>query len=337
MRCCLLLLAMHCGSSWLFRDSQREHKVAVFAEWMKEHKRDYPSAGEFEHRLSVFWENYLLVTRHNASGSTFTMRLNHFADMTDDEFLNRYTGAPLDKASAQPAPPKPVKKTKSHGAPIPRKINWVEKGAVTPVKDQIHCGACYAFGAIGVLEGAYFIKHGELKNFSEQMIINCGPEFEPDLHGCSGSPPSSVFSFSIKRGVWLTSDVPYTGTEDKCQSGIAPFTNLFHYQEIAGTEGLYLEWVSKAPTMMYVRGMTPSFRFYHEGVLNIVGPCHFFTTHVITLVGYDLDDKVPYMMFKNSWGTDWGDKGFGKFKLIGENTNGLCGWMNEISYALSFK
>ena len=58
------------------------------------------------------------------------------------------------------------------------------------------------------------------------------------------------------------------------------------------------------------------FVLYKEGVYQITHGAKYIGGHTVELIGWGTtDDGTEYWIAKNSWNTDWGDKGFFKIKF----------------------
>jgi len=96
-------------------------------------------------------------------------------------------------------------------------IDWVAKGAVTPVKNQGQCGSCWAFSSTGALEGLNFIKTGKLESFSEQYLVDCSKNGN---NGCNGGLMDYAFEYVEEHGIPLESDYKYTARDGYCKSNV---------------------------------------------------------------------------------------------------------------------
>jgi cathepsin L len=56
----------------------------------------------------------------------------------------------------------------------PKSFDWRDRKVVAPVQDQgFECSSCYAFSAIGAIEGQLARNTGKLVKLSEQQLIDC--------------------------------------------------------------------------------------------------------------------------------------------------------------------
>lgn len=140
--------------------------------------------------MDTFFRFIELIEEHNNKVPTpsFTLGHNQFSDMTLDEFhelhsLGKYSPQIVSKPSPfQDQEAMDMARLLKEPLELPDFVNWIALGAVTPVKNQGSCGSCWAFSTTGALEGAKYIRTGELVALSEQNLLDCD---HTDL-GCSG-------------------------------------------------------------------------------------------------------------------------------------------------------
>ncbi|GAB1298282.1 Testin-2 [Apodemus speciosus] len=202
--------------------------------------------------------------------------------------------------------------------------------------NQGHCASSWAFSATGSLEGQMFRKTGRLIPLSEQNLLDC-MGFNV-THGCSGGFMQNAFQYVKDNGGLATEEsYPYRGPGGKCRYHAEnSAANVRDFVQIPGSEEALMKAVAKVgPISVAVDASHSSFQFYDSGLYYEPQCKRVHLNHAVLVVGYGFEgeesDGNSYWLVKNSWGEEWGMKGYMK---IAKDWNNHCGIATLATYPI---
>jgi hypothetical protein len=324
-----------------------------FFEWVPKFMKTYKDDEEQHKRFINFVYNVVFMRFINGNGSfDFQLGMNDFSDLTPEEFLETRLG--LDTGRISEA--SDVKRDEADAEKdrrlqsLPEDFDLVELGYINPPLDQGQTNMCWAFTAGAAIEGAWALqaekltgKHVQVQ-VSAQQIVDCTSGGTAAHGGVYWTAIDDIVNKN--QHLCAATSYLYSGTDDRCKgwdhcdaSAYIPDGILKGWKPVSQQLGIpaldqqmMQALYEHGPIPVGIDGLGSEFMSYASGVLedSFGFKCNAGVTHAVTAVGYGTATSgVPYWNVKNSWGTNWGERGFFRMKRGGGQYRpagqGMCG------------
>jgi C1A family cysteine protease len=319
-----LLFALLLVSALCLETLTEDHYKFFFDQFKEQYNKKY-KADEEAFRYANFKRSLDIIRAHNAKpNQPFSMGLNHLCDMSKEEYAQFVKPLPGQEHMSH-AHVQVTHEVTLDGSSWDPTVDWVQAGAVTPIKNQEDCGSCWAFSTTGALEGCTKVDDSVLQSMSEQELVDC----DGTCYGCDGCWPYVAMEWVIQNGgLCLESAYPYKGYDSNCEKSQCSSKSTFgsYHQIASGSESGLQSGVHIVPVSIAVDANCQAFMYYDGGLLTT--SCGQQLDHAILAVGYGTYGGQPAWRVKNSWGTSWGDAGY-IYMLKGSN---ICGISDAAVY-----
>jgi C1A family cysteine protease len=290
-------------------------------------KKDYDLNSEIGIRkYKNFKQRVKQIKEVNSQNLSYKLGYNEFSDMSDEEFVELYTAnskflkdqiysLTLSNEDIQNNNESSLKLTQSSV------IDW--SSGMNEPRQQGACGDCWAFASTATIEHALKVQNKDNSYLSTQHLTDCVKDGVNPLGGCKGATIQAPFKFAQKYGILREKVYPFTsGTSGKhgtCNENkiSAERVKIGGYETVLnGDINKWLQKLSQGPimAMMYA---PPILNSYVSGIWEPKECLE--VNHAIVAVGYRYENNELILKIRNSWGPDWGQKGYFEIKYNQNN------------------
>jgi C1A family cysteine protease len=294
--------------------------TALFDKFEKSFNKKFSNPSERVKRLGIFAKNVAQIKMLNLLHPETEFGITEYSDLTTEEFQSRLMAADWeDKFAAamnisnNGQNDETQKRYKRATAPANYDFRNAQK--VTAVRNQGSCGCCWSFATVAAIEVQYALKYNQLIGLSEQQLLDC----DNVNGGCNGGYPYYSMQYAITNGLKQQYYYPYLGYKSTCQSSTASgfITYLRTFTQLPADENYLVDYIYNYGAVTMCFTFPSTMQHYVSGIVSITASqCEAQKSgaHAVTLIGFGVENNVPYFTAKNSWGTNWGEAGFFRFR-----------------------
>ncbi|MGN1363678.1 MAG: C1 family peptidase [Methanobrevibacter sp.] len=225
-----------------------------------------------------------------------------------------------------------VNKNEKYDGIIPIKYNLIDYGYISPIKNQMDGGSCWAFAALAALESSILKANNQTYDFSEENMKNLAvyySQYGLMFMGSNKLLPNEGGFNSMSVGYLVSWQGPINDSLEKYDD-YTYISHLFNNETFMHVQNVYyipprtnytdndnikraiLNYGAVAVSMCYSSYYLNGYNYYYNG--------HSSANHAVTIVGWDdiySKDHFSYTpegngawIVKNSWGNNWGNNGY---------------------------
>mmetsp|Transcript_24882 Transcript_24882/g.27532 ORF Transcript_24882/g.27532 Transcript_24882/m.27532 type:complete len:292 (+) Transcript_24882:29-904(+) len=221
--------------------------------------------------------------------------------------------------------------TYEHDAAFDARTAW--PGKVHSIRNQGACGSCWAFGATEALSDRFNIEQDIDVVLSPQHLVSC----DTGNYGCQGGYLNVAWNFMENSGVSTEECYPYTSGDTKVDGEcFTSCTDGSDFELYYATGSSTTSNADKTMAALQADGPVEAAFTVYEDFMSYESGVYKHTTgsmlggHAIKNVGWGTtEDGQEYWIMANSWGPEWGSKGFFWIE------KGDCGINNQMTFGMA--